>query len=128
MGKYSDQISEGTLSETFLRGYQISDANDFVSFSTIWPGWYQGRTTHLQVMARTFDANNKQTYRGTTQLYFNDTLNDEIYKLSPYNTHDTKTTRNQNDRIFSQDMVLPLTGSPEKGYVAQMHISIPFAK
>ena len=34
---------------TFLRGIQRTDRNGLASFVTIFPGWYQGRTTHIHV-------------------------------------------------------------------------------
>ncbi|HLN95759.1 MAG TPA: T9SS type A sorting domain-containing protein [Flavobacterium sp.] len=33
----------------FLRGRQVSDANGLVSFTSIFPGWYTGRATHIHV-------------------------------------------------------------------------------
>ena len=34
---------------TFLRGIQRTDAKGLATFVTIFPGWYQGRTTHIHV-------------------------------------------------------------------------------
>jgi protocatechuate 3,4-dioxygenase beta subunit len=33
----------------FLRGYQVTDANGIARFTTIYPGWYSGRTVHIHV-------------------------------------------------------------------------------
>ncbi len=33
----------------FLRGRQVTDANGKVAFSSIFPGWYRGRSTHIHV-------------------------------------------------------------------------------
>lgn len=35
--------------ETFLRGRQVTDANGTVNFTSIFPGWYQSRATHIHV-------------------------------------------------------------------------------
>ncbi|HNL07162.1 MAG: hypothetical protein JNM36_16500 [Chitinophagales bacterium] len=35
------------IGETFCRGIQITDANGQVNFTTIFPGWYPGRTAHI---------------------------------------------------------------------------------
>src|SRR6185503_14940937 len=44
-GNYSQY---GTQSgQTYLRGIQVTDANGQVTFTTIYPGWYQGRATHI---------------------------------------------------------------------------------
>lgn len=37
-GKYSDENSEGTSGETYLRGYQVTDSSGLASFKTIFPG------------------------------------------------------------------------------------------
>ena len=39
--------------EHFLRGRQITDSNGLVKFKSIFPGWYQGRATHIHVHAYT---------------------------------------------------------------------------
>ena len=46
-GNYS-QYGAST-GRTFLRGIQRSDANGDVTFTTIYPGWYQGRATHIHL-------------------------------------------------------------------------------
>ena len=51
-GIYSDQAVENTTTETWLRGYQLTDANGKVTFTTIVPGWYSGRTTHIHLRVR----------------------------------------------------------------------------
>jgi protocatechuate 3,4-dioxygenase beta subunit len=38
---------DGTANRTYLRGTQITDAQGFVRFTTIYPSWYGGRTPHL---------------------------------------------------------------------------------
>lgn len=35
--------------KSFLRGRQVTDLNGNVSFSSIFPGWYTGRATHIHV-------------------------------------------------------------------------------
>lgn len=46
-GNYSEYGSFTTVS--FLRGRQTTDANGKVAFTTIFPGWYNGRATHIHV-------------------------------------------------------------------------------
>src|ERR1044072_1797122 len=43
-----------TSGKKFLRGYQITDGNGQGQFTTIYPGWYMGRTIHIHVRARTY--------------------------------------------------------------------------
>ena len=49
-GAYSDARDPGfnTLGRKFLRGYQVADAAGRVRFTTIYPGWYDGRTNQTR--------------------------------------------------------------------------------
>jgi protocatechuate 3,4-dioxygenase beta subunit len=44
-GNYSGYGNQTGL--TYLRGYQLADANGEVNFTTIFPGWYNGRIAHI---------------------------------------------------------------------------------
>ena len=44
-GVYSDEQQNGTVGQTFLRGVQKTNANGIATFTTIYPGWYPGRTS-----------------------------------------------------------------------------------
>ena len=48
-GVYSDEESEQTVGETFLRGVQFTDSEGWAEFKTIYPGHYAGRATHVHV-------------------------------------------------------------------------------
>jgi len=37
-------------SETFLRGGWYTDSNGMVEVTTVYPGYYNGRTTHVHLM------------------------------------------------------------------------------
>ena len=54
-----------TRQQTFCRGVQTTDANGWPSFTTIYPGWYSGRTPHIHATIR-MNGN----ARVTTQFYF----------------------------------------------------------
>ena len=127
-GKYSDEASEGTKGLTYLRGYQVTDKNGTVNFRTTYPGYYTGRTVHLHIMVRTFDAAGNVLYRSTTQVYFDDSISDAVFTLAPYNTRPARQTRNQQDRIFSQKAVLPLVGDIKSGYKAAYPVVVPFVR
>jgi protocatechuate 3,4-dioxygenase beta subunit len=103
-GAYSDAAGAGqasTIGQTFLRGYQVSDAAGLVSFRTIYPGWYTDRAVHIHLRARVYDASGNTTYNFATQLFFDDAFTDQVYTRSPYNTRDARNTRNSNDGIFA---------------------------
>jgi protocatechuate 3,4-dioxygenase beta subunit len=46
-GQYSQYGSQAE--RTFLRGIQTTNSMGEVTFTTIYPGWYQGRATHIHV-------------------------------------------------------------------------------
>src|SRR5207245_9615235 len=72
-GIYSAVNDFGTTGKKFLRGYQVTDGNGTVQFTTIYPGWYQGRTIHIHVKVRMFEESQK-TLEWTSQVYFNNSV------------------------------------------------------
>ncbi len=95
-----------------LRGVQVTDANGSARFTTVYPGWYQGRTVHIHFKVRT-TAVSAGAYQFTSQLFFDDALTDVIHAGTPYAAHGQRQTRNQNDGIF-RDGGPGLTLAPEK--------------
>ena len=132
IGQYSDEAAgmgqSNTQGETWLRGYQVSDANGNVSFKTIYPGWYAGRTIHIHVEARLFDASGNTTYAFTSQLFFDDAVNDVVMATSPYNSRGTRDTRNAQDSIYgiNSSLLVDLAAMPDgtKGYVATVALGL----
>lgn len=99
-GAYSDVAQNNTTGQKFLRGYQLTGASGRVNFTTIYPGWYQGRTVHIHFKVRT-GSGSSTAYEFTSQFYFDDALSDQVFANAPYNTRGRRTTRNANDGIFS---------------------------
>jgi protocatechuate 3,4-dioxygenase beta subunit len=83
--------------ETFLRGWQPTDAAGEVEFRTIYPGWYPGRTPHIHLKV-ILEGNDVMT----SQLYFPEEVNDAIYRLDDYARPGARDTRNANDGIARQ--------------------------
>ncbi len=54
LGLYSDIPSFWTEGKKFLRRYQLTDENSTAQFTTLYPGWYEGRALHIHVKIRTF--------------------------------------------------------------------------
>ena len=101
-GAYSGfDIADGNLADnaglTFLRGYQRTNAQGDVEFTTIYPGWYPGRTTHVHVAVL---LNGDRL--STTQVYFDDALTDRVYAEAPYSARGPRDTTNADDWIFRQ--------------------------
>ena len=80
LGVYSDVSDPGfqTKGKKFLRGYQVTDANGLARFTTIYPGWYQGRTVHIHFKIRS-DAGAATGLEFTSQLFFDDAVTDQVH-------------------------------------------------
>ena len=86
--------AEDTTGETFLRASQVTTGNGGVSFTTIYPGWITGRSTHLNVRV---DVDGVDQIN--TQLFFPDNITNGIYATDPaYRERGPKGTTNDEDR------------------------------
>jgi len=131
-GVYSDISSENTASEQWLRGYQVTGASGQVTFKTIIPGWYAGRTTHIHLRVRSAYSTASSTSDGTntTQCFFDQTFIDTLYTtVAPYSAEGENPTTNASDRVYSQQEdganLLTLTGDNTNGYTASVTIFLP---
>jgi len=115
---------------TFLRGVQFSDAKGRATFDTIYPGWYQGRDTHIHIRLRlggnsSLVTNTSGNYQGGTivhtgQLFIDDSINDAVAMLKPYNENTVPRTPNEKDGIYNQGGAATLLNisliDPKQGY------------
>lgn len=114
--------SADTRGQKWLRGYQATDANGTAAFTTIYPGWYPGRTIHIHFKVRTApDA--AQGHEFTSQLFFDDTLNDQVLSQPPYATRGYRTVLNGQDRIYSDELLLDVTPVAQ-GYAATFDLGL----
>lgn len=82
--------------QTFCRGVQLTGADGWAHFNSIYPGWYSGRTTHIHATIR---VNGNAMV--TTQFFFDDTLSDAIYHAHPsYSNRPVKDTTNLRDNVI----------------------------
>lgn len=128
LGVYSDVTDTGfdTIGQKFLRGYQVTDENGVVQFSTIYPGWYSGRTVHIHVKIRT-EATDGAAYEFTSQLYFDDTLTDQIHAQEPYaGKGGERDTRNDTDMHYANggDQLLLALAEDGEGYAATFEFAL----
>ncbi len=70
-------------------------------FTTIYPGWYQGRTVHIHAKVHL----DRQTVL-TTQLFFDDAVSAKVYEREPYSTHGDRDMLNDTDGIFEESLVM----------------------
>jgi protocatechuate 3,4-dioxygenase beta subunit len=123
LGNYSDVGSE--QGHDYLRGYQHTDAAGKATITTIYPGWYQGRAVHIHFKIRT-DAAASSGFEFTSQLFFDDTLSDQVYGTAPYASKGAPDVQNANDSIYgqSQGMTLLNVVKDGSGYAATFEIAV----
>ena len=82
-GYYSGYKQPGYLGtkdlrgQTFLRGYQLTNANGNCKFITVYPGWYPGRITHIHM-----EVFINGVLKKTTQVAFPDQVNRKVYQTA----------------------------------------------
>jgi protocatechuate 3,4-dioxygenase beta subunit len=107
LGIYSDESSESTVGQTWLRGVQLTDATGLAEFQTIYPGHYQGRTTHVHVKVHVGGKISGSTYTGghvshTGQLLFDDGVSTSVYEAAPYTSDTAARVLNAQDAVYQQ--------------------------
>jgi protocatechuate 3,4-dioxygenase beta subunit len=125
-GVYSDVSDPGfdTTGQKFLRGYQVTDANGQATFITIYPGWYSSRTVHIHFKVH-HDASG-QGREFTSQLFFDDSLSDQVLSQAPYASKGQRDTLNSNDNIYDDQLLLTVTQT-DQGYAATFDIGLQTA-
>jgi protocatechuate 3,4-dioxygenase beta subunit len=126
-GVYSDVSDPGfsTVGKKFLRGYQVTDNSGVAKFTTIYPGWYQGRAVHIHFKIRSHTGSGS-AYEFTSQLFFDDAITDQVYTQAPYNTRGRRTLRNDGDSIYQQggSQLLLAPAKTAEGYSATFDIGL----
>jgi protocatechuate 3,4-dioxygenase beta subunit len=85
-----------TDDETYLRGAQVTNADGIVELTTIYPGWYRGRTVHIHTKVH-LDTSTLLT----SQLYFDEQVTAAVHQTAPYASRSGRDTFNDGDGIFS---------------------------
>lgn len=112
----------------FLRGRQVADANGLVTFTSIFPGWYQSRATHIHVHI----YNAAGTSLKVTQIAFPEGSSSAVTIVnttaSGYTKGMTGYTYNAADNVFSDDtagiQIAAVTGSVSAGYTLTHKIAV----
>jgi protocatechuate 3,4-dioxygenase beta subunit len=89
-----------------LRGVQVTDDNGQVNFTSIVPGWYSPRVTHIHVKVHS-DGDIGTTYQNgttihTTQLLFPDDVCQAYSVLEPYAQHQLALTPLVQDQVYNE--------------------------
>ena len=129
LGVYSDvrDMNAGfdTRGKKFLRGYQLTDANGVAEFLTIYPGWYPGRAVHIHFKIRN-DPASRRAQEFISQLYFDESMTDQVHKQFPYNGKGYRTTTNDKDFGFRSGgkQLMPSLTRDVNGHAARFEIGL----
>ena len=120
VGHYSQYGTQAR--ETYLRGIQTTDAGGQVSFTTIYPGWYQGRATHIHVEVTMSGRSVK-----ATQMAFDEAVNRAVHATGVYAARGANPISNLADGVFSDslsaELVTPAV-DPTGGYAATFRVAV----
>lgn len=120
IGNYSSYGSQA--GQTYLRGIQTTDATGQVVFTTVYPGWYQGRATHIHAEVTIGGVSRK-----VTQIAFPESISNAVHATAAYGSRGSNPTTNVRDNIFAdsldEELVTPV-GDPTSGYSAAFRIGI----
>jgi len=117
--------TESYVGLTWLRGYQTTDTNGTAKFTSIYPGWYTGRATHIH-----FEIYVNSVLKNTTQICFPDATNTTVYASSLYSAHGANPIINTADSIFGDSAtdlakeLITLSGSVTDGYTGTVTIGL----
>lgn len=125
-GNYSGYGS--VQGQTFLRGIQMTDANGQVRFTGVYPGWYQGRITHIHFQVY-LNANLGGGATATSQIAFPPNVTQAVYASSLYagRGQNTSVTSISADGIFSDGssyQLATVTGDVNSGFVANLTVGV----
>ena len=123
-GHYSQYAQPGYngQSETYLRGIQTSDGAGRVAFTTIYPGWYMGRATHIHVDVALNGASVK-----VTQIAFPENITAALYATGVYASKGQNPTTNASDNVFADSVtseMASVAGDPTSGYTATFTLGV----
>lgn len=101
----------GSATTTWLRGYQMTDANGGVEFITIFPGHYDSRVTHIH-----FQVYVSSVYKAVSQFTWDPTVKNNFYTAhSSVYTHGVDPQDITTDNVFSDGYALQLATLTDNG-------------
>jgi protocatechuate 3,4-dioxygenase beta subunit len=98
--------AEGRNDDRYLRGVQLTDIDGVATFTTIFPGWYEGRTVHIHLKVLE-GGTLAETYTGghvahVGQAFFDEAATAALLRQDPYRAHTGQRTTNAQDSIYAQ--------------------------
>ncbi|WP_377642960.1 intradiol ring-cleavage dioxygenase [Oryzobacter terrae] len=131
-GRYS-MYSQGVEDENYLRGVQPTGADGTATFTTVFPGCYDGRWPHLhfEVYRSTAEATSTGQIVKTSQIALPQAACEAVYadtSTYPQSTANLARTSLTGDNVFGDDggihQLATVTGDASSGYVANLTIGV----
>lgn len=125
---YAEANNAGQSGKTYCRGVQYTDTNGVASFTTIYPGWYAGRITHIhfQIFLTSYSSTAKST--AVSQMAFPLDITKAVYSSALYSKgQNTSVTSFAADNVFSDGTTYEMatvTGNITDGYTAELEVGI----
>ena len=126
---YSQNNNAGQSGKTYCRGVQYTDTSGVAHFTTIYPGWYAGRITHIhfQIFLTNYGSNAKST--AISQMAFPAGITTAVYNSALYSSkgQNTSVKTFAADNVFSDGVEYQLatvTGNVTDGLVAELEVGI----
>jgi len=119
-GNYSQYGSQ--TARTYLRGIQTTNSAGEVTFTTLYPGWYQGRATHIHVEVASAGRSLK-----VTQIAFPEDISAIVHTQGVYASRGVNGTTNLRDGIFADSLaseMATVAGSPTAGMTATFRVAV----
>ncbi len=100
--------AEPDSSTTYFRGFQMTDREGWVTFRSVFPGWYIGRAIHIHTKVHVNGTFDNGAYAGgddchTGQLYFPEKAIEAVAATKPYSTNTKPRTTNAQDMLYTGD-------------------------
>jgi protocatechuate 3,4-dioxygenase beta subunit len=124
--------SEGVEDESWLRGVQVADANGEVTFTSIMPGCYTGRWTHIhfEVYPDVASIEDSANAIATSQLAFPEDVLTALYESDVYSgsAENLSQVSLETDNVFGEDaaalQMASISGDAAGGYVASLVVRV----
>ncbi len=130
-GKYS-LYDSGVENENYLRGVQEADANGQLTFSTIYPGAYNGRWPHIHF--EVFESMSNTSAAGqvlaVSQIALTEAACKEVYATDGYESsaRNFPNTSLTSDNVFGDDggiyQLANISGSVAGGFTAALNVIV----
>ena len=125
---YDASNNAGQAGKTYCRGVQYTDTSGQATFTTIYPGWYAGRITHVHFQIFLTNYSSTASSTAVSQMAFPAAITTAVYNASLYTKgQNTSVTSFSADGVFGDGVTYQLatvTGNVTDGYVAELQVGI----